>query len=62
MLPRLRIDGPPIIEIDDTDWVIKCKRLLGIVSLPMALRGETLKQAWLHEQFLVDSLIDVQAQ
>ena len=61
-LLRLRINDPPVTKTDNRDWAMECERLLGMALPPMALKGRALKLTWLREQFLVDSLTDVQAQ
>ena len=56
---RIRIDGPPVRQTDNKNWVVKYERLLGSEPPLTAMRGGTLKLKWLRQHFSVDSLIDV---
>ena len=59
---RLRIDGSPATGKYDWDWAMECDRLSSMAPYLTTLRDGVLKLTWLHERFLVDPLIDVQAQ
>ena len=62
MLLCLRIDGPLVTGTDERDCVGECDRLLGVVPPPTAIHGGQVKLTWLHEQFIVPSITDVEAQ
>ena len=62
VLLGLHIDGSLVTGTDERDWVGECDRLSGVMPPPTAIHGGQVKLTWLHEQFTVPPITDVEAQ